>query len=66
MLLEFFNIMSSAQVGKRVDCLGEIGTIKYIGTVEGHPATWLGIDWDNPQRGKHNGTVNGVQYFETR
>jgi hypothetical protein len=26
-------------------------------------AEWVGIEWDDAQRGKHNGSVGGVQYF---
>ncbi|XP_044755884.1 tubulin-specific chaperone E [Coccinella septempunctata] len=55
------NIM---QVGSRIDCSGHIGTIKYMGCLEGYSSTWLGIDWDDPKRGKHNGHHNGKQYFE--
>lgn len=40
------------------------GVVKYVGPVEGHEGTWVGVDWDDG-RGRHNGTVNGVQYFET-
>lgn len=58
--------ISVPEVGRRVECLGYFGTIKYIGSVETHPALWLGIDWDDPERGKHNGSVNNVQYFSTR
>nr|CAH7733567.1 unnamed protein product [Callosobruchus chinensis] len=53
------------RVGSRVDCCGYIGTIKYIGPVEGHKGIWLGVDWDDSTRGKHNGTVNGIDYFHT-
>jgi len=24
---------------------------------------WVGIEWDEANRGKHNGTVNGYKYF---
>ncbi|KAH7107600.1 RNI-like protein, partial [Auriculariales sp. MPI-PUGE-AT-0066] len=24
---------------------------------------WLGVEWDDPQRGKHDGTKDGIQYF---
>ncbi|CAH2002582.1 unnamed protein product [Acanthoscelides obtectus] len=53
------------KIGSRVECCSYIGTVKYIGPVEGHQGTWLGIDWDDSTRGKHNGTVNGVEYFHT-
>jgi len=56
-------------VGKRIEYQGEIGTVKYCGHLK-HEAKgqdpsqiWLGVQWDNPIRGRHNGTVEGVQYF---
>uniref|UniRef100_A0A8D0HGZ2 Tubulin-specific chaperone E n=1 Tax=Sphenodon punctatus TaxID=8508 RepID=A0A8D0HGZ2_SPHPU len=27
---------------------------------------WLGVEWDNPHRGKHNGNHEGTQYFSCR
>lgn len=54
------------KIGERVECSGYLGTVKYVGPIEGKPSMWLGIDWDDPSRGKHNGSVNGVQYFKTR
>ena len=53
-------------IGSRVDVNGHKGKLKYIGTVQGYNGEWIGIDWDDPMRGKHNGTVNGVKYFEAR
>ena len=41
------------------------GTIKYIGPVENTKGSWLGIDWDNPERGKHDGSHQGRNYFVT-
>jgi len=40
------------------------GTVKYIGSVGSHPGIWLGVEWDDISRGKHNGTAEGVQYFQ--
>lgn len=53
-------------IGDRIECNGQFGTIKYVGLVDGYSDTWLGIDWDDPQRGKHNGTAKGKQYFKAR
>uniref|UniRef100_K7MB24 CAP-Gly domain-containing protein n=2 Tax=Glycine subgen. Soja TaxID=1462606 RepID=K7MB24_SOYBN len=42
-----------------------IGTVKYVGPVEGYSDTWVGVDWDNGE-GKHDGSINGVQYFHAK
>ncbi|CAM6106555.1 unnamed protein product [Calypogeia fissa] len=42
----------------------QLGTIKYIGPVDGYEGLWIGVDWYSRQ-GRHNGTVNGRHYFET-
>ncbi|CAH1165867.1 unnamed protein product [Phyllotreta striolata] len=54
------------EIGKRVDCGGCFGTVKYVGPVEGYPGAWLGVDWDDEERGKHDGRVDGTRYFYTR
>ncbi|XP_046578661.1 tubulin-specific chaperone E-like [Haliotis rubra] len=53
-------------VGNRILSDGSFGTVKYIGQVPPTKGIWLGVDWDEPDRGKHNGTHEGKQYFETR
>ncbi|KAK3533705.1 hypothetical protein QTP70_023976 [Hemibagrus guttatus] len=50
-------------VGRRVLCDGERATVRYIGTVPPTTGLWLGVEWDNPERGKHDGSYEGVQYF---
>eukprot|EP01017_Pseudomicrothorax_dubius_P037544 TRINITY_DN5517_c0_g1_i4.p1 TRINITY_DN5517_c0_g1~~TRINITY_DN5517_c0_g1_i4.p1 ORF type:complete len:541 (-),score=84.17 TRINITY_DN5517_c0_g1_i4:144-1766(-) len=63
-------------VGKRVEVLGSRGTIRYDGPLrheispnEAHFAEkdhrWLGIEWDEVYRGRHNGTVRDFTYFST-
>ncbi|CAJ0585160.1 unnamed protein product, partial [Mesorhabditis spiculigera] len=42
------------------------GFLRYLGPVDGQKGTWCGIEWDDVTRGKHNGTVNGRDYFRTR
>lgn len=42
-----------------------IGTIKYVGEVRGYSGTWIGVDWDDGN-GKHDGSINGVQYFQAK
>lgn len=55
-------------VGQRVHASGDprrIGTVRYVGALEGYSGIWIGVDWDNGE-GKHDGTVNGFKYFEAR
>ncbi|XP_030627219.1 tubulin-specific chaperone E [Chanos chanos] len=53
-------------LGRRIVCDGERGTVRYVGTVPPTAGLWLGIEWDNPERGKHDGTHEGVCYFTCR
>lgn len=53
-------------VGRRVSCDGGRGTVRYVGTVPPTAGLWLGVEWDNPERGKHNGSHGGVCYFTCR
>lgn len=58
--------MGEAEVGMRVECDGARGTIRFIGEVTGTQGEWYGVDWDDPERGRHDGSHNGVKYFTTR
>lgn len=58
--------LSLIQLGQRIECGGSYGTVKYIGEVPPTKGIWLGIDWDEPNRGKHDGMYNDVRYFEAR
>jgi len=53
------------QVGHRIEVLNERGFVRFIGSLETceTSALWVGIEWDNPTRGKHDGTYNGKKYF---
>ncbi|MCJ1401887.1 hypothetical protein MMC11_005104 [Xylographa trunciseda] len=51
-------------IGKRVSLAGDLGTIRYVGKVVGTEHDWLGIEWDDPTRGKHDGAYNGHVYFQ--
>ncbi|XP_014664760.1 PREDICTED: tubulin-specific chaperone E-like isoform X2 [Priapulus caudatus] len=52
-------------IGSRVQCDGHIATVKYIGQVTGTKGEWLGVEWDDPSRGKHDGSHNQSRYFIT-
>ncbi|KAL0359975.1 UNVERIFIED_CONTAM: Tubulin-folding cofactor E [Sesamum radiatum] len=57
------------RVGQRVHFIGQprrIGTVKYVGPVEGYSGNWIGVDWDGDGEGKHDGSHNGIRYFTGR
>ncbi|KAG2157517.1 hypothetical protein DEU56DRAFT_875647 [Suillus clintonianus] len=45
---------------------GHYGTVKYVGPVDGTTGLWLGIEWDDSNRGKHDGIKDGKRYFDCR
>ena len=55
-------------IGQRVELRGKQGSVRFLGKLQNNPkagdSLWLGIEWDDKQGGKHNGTVDGVKYFE--
>jgi dynactin complex subunit len=50
-------------VGTRFTLSGYIGTVRYVGQVDGTSGMWLGVDWDDGSRGKHDGIKDGKRYF---
>ncbi|VVD00521.1 unnamed protein product, partial [Leptidea sinapis] len=52
-------------IGSRIKSNDDFGTVKYIGEVQGYNGIWYGVEWDNISRGKHDGCVDGIQYFKT-
>ncbi|XP_047342032.1 tubulin-folding cofactor E [Impatiens glandulifera] len=63
------NLESSVfRINQRVHAAGDslrVGTVKYIGQVEGYTGIWVGVDWDN-EEGKHDGFINGSRYFQAK
>ena len=55
-------------VGQRLSYDGALCTVRYVGEVAGTASggTWLGVEWDDPTRGKHDGVHKGVRYFRCR
>ncbi|KAJ4296738.1 hypothetical protein N0V90_006786 [Kalmusia sp. IMI 367209] len=51
-------------IGKRLSYDGQLCTVRYRGEVKGTKGEWLGVEWDDPTRGKHSGEHAGVRYFE--
>ncbi|RFU35923.1 hypothetical protein B7463_g397, partial [Scytalidium lignicola] len=46
-------------VGQRLSFESALCTVRYIGPVAGTEKDWLGVEWDDPSRGKHNGEHKG-------
>lgn len=38
-------------------------TVRYVGPVDGYEGTWVGVEWDDSSRGKHDGETGGRRYF---
>lgn len=51
-------------INQRLSFGGDLCTIRFIGDVQGTKGAWLGVEWDDPSRGKHDGSVKGVKYFQ--
>ena len=59
--------MATFHVGQRVqtaDGDGFRGTVRYSGSVAGQKGEWVGVEWDDVSRGKHDGNTGGHKYFE--
>ena len=43
---------------------GNIGTVRYVGVIDGYDPefVWIGVEWDDVKRGRHDGSYNGVRY----
>ncbi|KAF9013951.1 hypothetical protein BDQ17DRAFT_1386518 [Cyathus striatus] len=52
--------------GTRIAYHGFLGTIRFVGTVLNTTGLWLGVEWDLPDRGKHDGLKDGIRYFTCR
>ena len=53
----------SPHVGHRLSYDAHPCTIRYVGAVDGTAGRWLGVEWDDPVRGKHDGSRHGRRYF---
>ena len=53
------------RIGSRVLISGRhFATLLYVGPVSGQSGEWAGLEWDDPTRGKHDGSHNGHRYFQ--
>ncbi|KAI3650983.1 hypothetical protein MP228_004464 [Amoeboaphelidium protococcarum] len=55
-------------IGKRFEYHGYLGTVKYYGKLHSRQGEelWFGVEWDDSSRGKHSGSLDGVQYFKCK
>jgi tubulin-specific chaperone E len=51
-------------VGKRLSLKGQLCTVRHVGPVASKSGEWLGVEWDDPARGKNDGSHEGQQYFK--
>ncbi|KAF9261399.1 hypothetical protein L218DRAFT_870040 [Marasmius fiardii PR-910] len=58
--------MQTYSIGTRISYQGHLATIRFIGTVDNTTGIWLGVEWDDPSRGKHDGVKDGKRYFSCR
>jgi tubulin-specific chaperone E len=54
------------EVGHRVEHASNRGTVRFVGPLPGRGecTVWVGVDWDDAARGKHDGSVDGVRRFQ--
>ncbi|CRG84828.1 Tubulin-specific chaperone E [Talaromyces islandicus] len=50
-------------IGQRLSFDNALCTVRYVGPVQGTEGEWLGVEWDDPVRGKHSGEHKGKRYF---
>lgn len=53
-------------VNTRVQAGKDRATVRYVGRVDGQDGVWVGVEWDDATRGKHDGSTSGVRYFECK
>ncbi|KAH8675787.1 hypothetical protein BX600DRAFT_453575 [Xylariales sp. PMI_506] len=57
---------ANLKIDDRVSYDGAICTVRYIGEVAGASGSWVGVEWDDATRGKHDGSHKGTRYFTCR
>ncbi|GAA5820889.1 hypothetical protein JCM10212_006256 [Sporobolomyces blumeae] len=56
--------MSTLSLNSRVSTSSGTGTVRYYGQTSFAPGLWVGVALDEVGRGKNDGTVQGVRYFD--
>jgi CAP-Gly domain len=60
---KYFPGQESFYYGQRLSFEGALCTVRYFGPLAGTKGQWLGIEWDDPSRGKHSGQHQGKTVF---
>lgn len=55
--------MGSVSLGQRISVRGEPGVVRFYGPTQFAPGYWVGVELDS-SRGRNNGSVQGVKYFD--
>jgi tubulin-specific chaperone E len=55
--------MTSYHLGQRLSFNDDLCTIRYCGSLPGQKGDWLGVEWDDSSRGKHDGHFKGKRLF---
>ena len=50
-------------LGQRVQVGDYYAVVKYTGPVAGTEGDWIGVEWEEEGRGKHDGSYKDVRYF---
>ncbi|KAK9831076.1 hypothetical protein WJX74_002445 [Apatococcus lobatus] len=51
------------RVGDRAELEGCRVTVRFSGSLSGKEGHWVGVEWDDVLKGKHEGKLEGQQYF---
>ena len=53
-------------IGTRLSYNLDLCTVRFVGRIPPWPVIAYGVEWDDPERCKHDGTLNGVRYFDCK
>lgn len=53
-------------LGQRVQVGEYCAVVKYVGPVTGTEGEWIGVEWEEEGRGKHDGSYKDVRYFTAK
>ncbi|XP_050425004.1 tubulin-specific chaperone E [Adelges cooleyi] len=62
---DILKVKQSIKTGRKVSIDSYYGIVRYVGPIPGTEGIWVGVEWDDPLRGKHDGIYNGTRYFKT-